>query len=221
MQALLETARARLIAKYGPRRPRAAPDSFSQLVCALSDEDAGGPRAAQVLKNLQDAGIADARSLSDASLEELSAWLAPAGHARMRAERLRRIAKFAVERYAGDVEAMLAAGAETLRGELLALRGIGAETADSMLLFAAGRPSFVVDLAVHRVLKRHGWVEIDAEGESIKQYVESGFDRDAERLAEFHRLLALVGREHCRKTPLCAGCPLAELLPACGPLEPE
>lgn len=221
VQTPLATAFERLTAHYGPRRRSAAPDSFSQLVCALLDDDPASPRAAQVLENLQDSGVADARSLSEASLEELSDWLEPAGNARKRAERLRRIANFAVERYAGDVEAMLAADAETLRGELLGLRGIGAETADSILLFAAGRPSFVVDLAVHRVLKRHGWVEFDAGGESIKEYVESGCQRDAERLAEFHRLLALVGREHCRKTPVCEGCPLAELLPAGGPFEPE
>ncbi|HUY88222.1 MAG TPA: endonuclease III domain-containing protein [Pirellulales bacterium] len=221
MHASLQTVRDRLTANYGRRRRNAAPDGFAALVCALLGEDAASPRAAQVLENLQAAGVADARGLCEASLEELIEWIEPAGNARKRAERLRRLARFVVERYAGDVQTMLAAGAETLRGELLGLSGIGAETADSILLFAAGRPSFIVDLAVHRVLKRHGWIEFDADGESIKEYVESGLDRDAERLAEFHDLLALVGREHCRKTPVCEGCPLEELLPEGGPLEPE
>src|SRR4030042_629381 len=46
---------------------------------------------------------------------------------------------------------------ETRRGGLLALRGIGPETADSILLYALGRPVFVVDAYPRRVAQRPGW----------------------------------------------------------------
>lgn len=221
MKSDLETAFDCLTAQYG-RRPRAAAgDSFAALACAVLDEAYDGPRASQVLENLRAAGVVDVRTLRESSLDELSEWMAPAGNARKRAERLRRLASFVVERYEGDVEAMLASDAETLREALLGIRGIGAETADSVLLFAAGRPSFVVDLAAHRVLKRHGWAEFEADNTTVKEYVESSLDRDPARLAEFHDLLQIVGRQHCRKAPICEGCPLAHLLPAGGPLAPE
>ena len=221
MNSNLDLAIEHLIAHYGRRRRAAAKDAFAALIGALVDDEGASARSAKVLENLHAAGASDARSLAEASLDELSEWIAPAGNARKRGERLQRLARFVVERYDGSFEAMLAADAETLRGELLGIRGIGAETADSVLLFAAGRPSFVVDLAVHRVLKRHGWIEFEADGETIKEYVESSLDRDAARLAEFHDLLELVGRQHCRKAPVCDGCPLAELLPESGPLTPE
>ena len=220
MNSHLDRAFERLIAHFGHRRRAAAKDAFAALIGAIVDDEGAGVRAGQVLENLRAAGASSARSLADASLDELSEWIAPAGNARKRGERLQRLARFAVERYDGSFAAMLAADAETLRGELLGIRGVGAETADAVLLFAAGRPSFVVDLAVHRVLKRHGWIEIEADGETIKEYVESGLDRDAAALAEFHDLLELVGRRHCRKAPECDGCPLAELLPEGGPLAP-
>jgi endonuclease-3 related protein len=221
MNSDLETALDRLTAHYGRRIRAAADDSFAALIGAVLGEACDAPRAAQALENLNAAGVVDVRTLSVASPDELNEWLAPAGNAQKRGERLRRLAAFVVDRYEGDVDAMLAADVESLREELLAVRGIGAETADSILLFAAGRPSFVVDLAAHRVLKRHGWVEFDADNASVKEYVESSLPRDPAKLAEFHDLLQLVARQHCRKAPVCEGCPLAELLPAGGPLAPE
>jgi len=221
MHSNLEIARERLIAHYGRRARPAAPNSFAALIDALLDDAGDSSRAAQVLENMSTADVVDIRTLSDASFDELSEWLAPVGNAQKRGERLRRLAAFVVDRYDGDIDAMLAADAETLREELLGIRGIGAETADSVLLFAAGRPSFVVDLAAHRMLKRHGWVEFDADNATVKEYVESGLARDPARLAEFHDLLQIVGRRHCRKAPVCEGCPLAELLPEGGPLTPE
>jgi len=41
-----------------------------------------------------------------------------------------------------------------LRGELLSIWGIGPETADSILLYALDKPSFVVDAYTKRVFER-------------------------------------------------------------------
>lgn len=221
MNSDLEIAFERLTAHYGRRMRAEAGDSFVALICSILDEGCDRPRAVEVLENLSAAGVVGVRALRDASLDELSEWMAPAGNAQKRAERLRRLAAFVADRYDGDIDAMLAADAESLREELLGIRGIGAETADSILLFAAGRPSFVVDLAAHRLLKRHGWAEFDADNANVKEYVESDLARDPARLAEFHDLLQIVARQHCRKAPVCEGCPLAELLPEGGPLAPE
>ena len=51
----------------------------------------------------------------------------------------------------------------TLRDELLGVHGIGAETADSILLYAGGLPSFVVDAYTYRIFARHGWIGFDAD----------------------------------------------------------
>ena len=38
------------------------------------------------------------------------------------------------------------------------LKGIGPDTADCMLLYAGGHPSFVVDAYTKRICLRHGWI---------------------------------------------------------------
>lgn len=221
MTSRLEAAFERLAAHYGARRRQTAENPLAALLLAVLGAGPANERGIKTIENLREAGVTDARGLSELASDELIELIDPAGHAGKQAARLLTLARFVVERYEGSIESMFEADMETLRGELLALNGIGAETADSILLFAARRPSFVVDLAVHRVLKRHGWIEFEADSQALKEYVESGFDRDPERLAEFHDLLDLVGRQHCRKAPLCDGCPLAELLPVGGPLAPE
>lgn len=221
MTSRLEAAFEHLAAHYGAPRRQTAETPLAELLLAILGAGPANERGRQAIENLREAGVTDARGLSELAIDELIELIDPAGRAGKKAARLLTLTRFIVERYEGSIERMFEADMETLRGELLALGGIGAETADSILLFAARRPSFVVDLAAHRVLKRHGWIEFEADSQALKEYVESGFDRDPARLAEFHDLLDLVGRQHCRKTPLCDGCPLAELLPPGGPLAPE
>src|SRR2546426_255249 len=48
-----------------------------------------------------------------------------------------------------------------LGAELLSIPGIGPETADSILLYAAGRPVFVVDAYTRRILSRRRIVPPD------------------------------------------------------------
>jgi endonuclease III-like uncharacterized protein len=52
-----------------------------------------------------------------------------------------------------------------VRERLLAIKGIGPETADSMLLYAGGHSSFVIDAYTKRIFARHGWVEPNPKSE--------------------------------------------------------
>ena len=106
-----------------------------------------------------------------------------------------------------------------LRISLLNVRGIGPETADSILLYAANKPIFVVDTYTNRVLKRHGWIEMEADYHSVQDHFHASLQRDVELYNEFHALLVRVGHLHCRKTARCDECPLVELLPPTGIVE--
>ncbi len=59
-----------------------------------------------------------------------------------------------------------------LRDELLGLNGIGPETADSILLYAANHPVFVVDAYTRRILDRHQIIEPSAGYEEIRHLFE-------------------------------------------------
>ncbi len=148
--------------------------------------------------------------------------LRPAGYFRVKARRLRSLLQFLIERYDGSLDAMFQTDLPELRRQLLAVHGIGPETADSILLYAGHLPSFVVDAYTHRVFARHGWIGFDADYHQIQDYIQDELPADVPRYNEFHALLVRVGKDYCRKSkPQCAECPLNELLPPGGPLEPE
>ena len=95
-----------------------------------------------------------------------------------------------------------------LREQLLAIHGIGPETADAILLYAGGLPTFVVDTYAHRILARHGWIEYEADYHQVKDYFESELPTAAPLFNEYHALLVQVGKDYCKRTgPKCEECP--------------
>jgi endonuclease III related protein len=219
MNAAIERIYRRLLDHYGPQSGPPKVATFEALLSALLSQNAQRENVERAMGNLREAGLLDPRKLLEVPAEELAELIQPAGAAHKKAGRLRNLLRYVIARYDGSPQAMFAAEPETLRAELTAINGIGRETADTILLDAGNLPLFVVDLHVHRVFKRHGWIDFEADGEAIREQIESGLDRDAATLREFHALISRVGHEHCRKTPECEGCPLAELLPEGGPLE--
>ena len=143
----------------------------------------------------------------------------PAGYYRLKARRLKNLVEFVFAEYGGSLDAMFSTQLTTLREQLLRVNGIGPETADSILLYAGELPTFVVDNYTARVLKRHGWIEPEADYYAIKDQFESELEADVELYNEFHALLVRVGNHYCRKTPKCDECPLVDMLPDNGFVE--
>jgi len=101
----------------------------------------------------------------------------------------------------------------------------GGSNAQQMVEFSgmnetADKHVFVVDTYTHRVLKRHGWVDYEADYHEIQQHFQSSLEADVALYNEYHALLVRVGHVHCRKTPKCDECPLVDVLPAGGIRQP-
>jgi endonuclease-3 related protein len=218
MTATLQEVHDRLLAAYGPQNWWPAESAFEMMVGAMLVQNTAWTNVRKALDILRDRDLLAPRALYEVSLDELEELIRPVGYYRVKARRLRNLLALLVERYDGSLEAMFQTGLLSLREELLSINGVGPETADSILLYAGGMPSFVVDAYTHRVFARHGWIGFDAGYYEIKDHFESGLPQDAALFNEYHALLVQVGKEHCRKTPRCEGCPLAELLPSGGPL---
>ena len=107
---------------------------------------------------------------------------------------------------------MLARPMDALRAELLGIRGIGPETADDILLYAAGRPSFVVDAYTRRIFTRIG-VRLDPDTyEAWRTFFMDRLPADVTLFNEYHALLVRLGSRVCRKSaPRCPECPLQPL----------
>lgn len=205
-----------LFEAYGPQGWWPGEGPFEVLVGAVLTQNTSWKNVAQAIENLRAADLLDFDRLREISSDELEELIRPAGYFRLKARRLSNLLDFIADQY-GSLDAMFAADVHTLREQLLTVNGIGPETADSILLYAGELPSFVVDTYTHRVLKRHGWVDPEADYHDIKEHFETGLETDVELFNEFHALLVKVGHLHCRKVARCDGCPLAPLLPEGGP----
>jgi len=98
---------------------------------------------------------------------------------------------------------------DSLRGELLSVNGIGPETADSILLYALNKPTFVIDAYTKRILHRHRMCSEEATYEELQEIFMDHLKHDAEFFNDYHAQLVEVGKNYCRpKNPRCDDCPL-------------
>ena len=92
-----------------------------------------------------------------------------------------------------------------LRRELLSVNGIGEETADAILLYALGKPSFVIDAYTRRLFNRLGIVPDSESYSAFQRMFSEDLPHDTALFAEYHALIVQHCKEACRKTPLCEG----------------
>jgi endonuclease-3 related protein len=209
----------RLRDAFGPQHWWPGDGPFETMVGAVLTQNTSWKNVERAIANLRDAGLLSPRAIHETPVEELAELIRSAGYYRVKARRVQNLVRFLFDHYGGSLEAMLATGKDTLREQLLSINGIGPETADSMVLYAANLPTFVVDTYTARVLKRHGWIEPEADYDTIKDYFENELTEEVSLYNEFHALLVRVGNLHCRKDPRCDACPLFDLLPPGGPLD--
>jgi endonuclease-3 related protein len=96
-----------------------------------------------------------------------------------------------------------------LRQALLRVRGIGRETADSIGLYAAGLPLFVVDAYTRRVFARLGLVSGDEPYDELQRFFTSRLGENAPLFNDFHAQVVRLAKDVCRQRPRCAACPLS------------
>jgi len=197
-----------LDARYGPQDWWPGRSRFEVAVGAVLTQHTAWAGVARAIGNLRAARRLAPRRLCQLPLPRLGRLIRPAGTWRLKARRLRALAVFLLERAGGRFERLRGTPLETLRAQLLAVRGLGPETADAILLYALGRPVFVADAYTRRVLSRHRMVPTDIGYEALRRYLETHLPGDPALFNELHALLVAVAKSHCRARPRCEGCPL-------------
>jgi endonuclease-3 related protein len=95
-----------------------------------------------------------------------------------------------------------------LRRRLLAVNGVGPETADSIALYAAGVPLFVVDAYTRRVFSRLGLLEGSEPYDDVQRFFMEGLPRDPALYNDYHAQIVTLAKDACRPRPRCDLCPL-------------
>jgi endonuclease-3 related protein len=198
----------RLAEHFGPLHWWPAESPFEVVVGAILTQNTAWRNVERAIAALKEAGGLSSSDLVRIDRQLLESLIRPAGFFRQKAERLRLFAAYLLQHYAGDLGALLAGPLEQVRAELLALKGIGPETADSILLYAGDRPSFVVDAYTRRLLTRLGMLGGDEKYQAIRALFMDHLPHSSELFNEFHALIVEQCKTFCRVKPLCGACPL-------------
>ena len=177
-------------------------------VGAILTQNTNWRNVEKAIANLHAADCMSVGALHAKPQAALAELIRPAGYFNIKAKRLKNFIAHVYESFGDDIEAFLDRPVTTLREELLSINGIGRETADSIILYAAGRPTFVVDAYTYRILMRHGLIAPEDDYEAIKELMESSLPEDVGLWNDYHAQLVAVGKNHCRPTARCEGCPL-------------
>lgn len=197
-----------LLDHYGPRNWWPADSPFEVAVGAILTQNTNWSNVEKAIANLCSADCLDCQKLCDLNRQELEALIRPSGFFRQKAERLQLFCQYLHVNHQGSLEKLLSQPLETARPELLQLKGVGPETADSILLYAGGQPSFVVDAYTGRLFGRIGMLNGTEKYEQIRALFMDRLPSQSDLYNEYHALIVIHCKEHCRKRPLCSDCPL-------------
>jgi endonuclease-3 related protein len=210
-------------AHYGHLRWWPGETPFEVCVGAILTQNTTWTSVERAIAGLKQAGLLDPRGLYALPEAELAGWLRPTGYFNVKARRLRAFLRTLVGEFDADLERLFAGATAVVRARLLAIPGIGPETADSMLLYAGGHGSFVIDAYTKRIFSRHGWCAPDVAYAELQQLCARALSEmpptaTLDYWQDYHAQLVMVGKDFCRpRSPRCAECPLRPLLPE-GPL---
>ena len=183
---------------------------FEVMVGAVLTQNTAWRNVEFAIENLKEEGVLTPLGIQGIDEARLAEFIRPAGYYNVKAKRLKSLIEFLEGGYGGDLMKMFSEPLSSLREEILAVKGIGPETADSILLYAGGKPIFVVDAYTRRILSRHDMIADCASYEDIQDLLMQNLPQDVPLYQEYHALFVQLAKTFCKTTPHCAGCPVEE-----------
>lgn len=146
--------------------------------------------------------------ISKVDLSELSDIIKPSGYHNQKAKKLKNLCNW-FKRYNYDIAMASIQSTDKLRAELLEINGVGFETADSILVYALNKTSFVIDAYTRRIFSRVG-VDVPLNYNNFKNMIESSVTSTVKIYDYYHGLIIEHAKAFCKKQPLCDSCILSD-----------
>jgi endonuclease III len=153
----------------------------------------------------------DAAALAEAPVDDLIMLLRGSQYPEMKGPRLKEIGRILCDDFGGQVPHTI--------DELLSLPGVGRKTANCVLLYAFGIGAICVDVHVHRITNRLGWLKT-----KNPEQTEKALEKILPQHYWFtiNRLMVQHGRATCLPTvPQCQRCPVRQWCETGTPLKDE
>lgn len=203
----------RLLERFGPQGWWPAEDEFEMAVGAILTQSTAWANVEKAIAKLRQAGLLEPAALERAPLEAVSEAVRPSGYFRQKARKLKAFSRHFHEHHDGSLASLFHVKLPDLRSELLAIWGIGPETADSIVLYGARQPVFVVDAYTRRIFSRLGLVSPAAGYGEMQSLFAANLAPSVPLFQEYHALIVAHGKVICRPAPRCDDCPLSDLCP--------
>lgn len=201
----------RLYARYGRQNWWPADTPFEVMVGAVLTQATSWTNVERAIARLKEEDALSPAAMRAMDAETLAKLIYSSGFYNAKAIRLKALVRYMGDAYDDDIEAMRADDGVRLRRELLAVKGIGEETADAILLYALGKPSFVIDAYTRRLFNRLGITPDSEDYSAYQQMFSDNLPSDTALFSEYHALIVQHCKEACRKTPVCEGCCLRDV----------
>ena len=207
----IQEIHTRLFDHFGPQHWWPGETPFEVMLGAVLTQNTSWRNVSRAIEALRQEGLLSFEALESLPTEMLAEMIRPSGYYNQKARRLKGLFA-AIREDSGSLETFFDQDTRTLREKLLAVKGIGPETADSIALYGAGKPVFVVDAYTYRILLRHDLIAEDAGYEEIQELFLGKLPTEPQLFNEYHALLVRLAKEYCKKSnPLCDSCPLQGL----------
>ena len=208
-----------LYAEYGELNWWPADDLYTAklvkiiIIGAILGQATAWGNAAKAINNLKAANVLNPKEMSKLSQDELETLILPSGYYRAKAKKVRAFLTHLQAHHNNQLNSLFDQELPTLREELLSIYGIGEETADCILLYAAKKPSFVVDTYTYRLLERLGWFTGKFHYGRLRGVFMENLPHDRQLFNQYHALIVRHGARVCQKTPQCGKCMLRSQCP--------
>ena len=214
----------RLLDSHGPQGWWPGESRFEVIAGAILTQSTVWTNVEKALASMRASGCWSFEAGAAMPEPDLAAVLRSSGYYNAKARKLQAFALHVLENYGGDLDRFFEKSTHELRAELLSIHGIGEETADDILVYAAKKPSFVIDSYTRRIVDRMGMAP---EGRNprygaYQALFQDNLPPDIQLFNEFHALLDHHAKIVCTKRePRCSACCLVDICPTGGqPLTP-
>lgn len=209
-QQLAEVYRL-LLDRYGPQRWWPADAPFEVIVGAILTQSAAWGNVEKAIFNLKQAAALTPVSLRKLPLDELAELIYPSGYYNAKTLKIKSFVEHLGDAHQDSLEKLFSLDVPSLRRELLTIHGIGPETADSIILYAARKPIFVIDAYTRRILSRLGLSPPRNDYSAFQELFTQNLPTEEKLFNEYHALLVRHGKEVCKRVPLCDQCCLRSI----------
>ena len=203
----------RLLDRYGPQHWWPADDPFEVIVGAILTQSAAWANVEQALSQLKAAIPLTPAALRNLPLDRLATLIRPCGYYNAKAMKLRAFVERLGSRHDDNLDQLFALESVDLRQELLSIHGIGEETADSIILYAAKKPVFVIDAYTRRIMGRLGLAPESDSYSAFQRLFAENLPHEEGLFNEYHALLVRHAKKVCHKSPRCPLCCLRSICP--------